>query len=96
MSGVPYTIFRATWFMETLPLFVRGRAATIIGRQPHRLHWLAADDYARMVARSYRTPEAPGRALYLYGEAGVGRTTGARPLLLWACLHDTAPCCVTP
>lgn len=67
MSGVPYTIFRATWFMETLPLFVRGRAATIIGRQPHRLHWLAAADYARMVARSYRTSEALGRALYLYG-----------------------------
>jgi uncharacterized protein YbjT (DUF2867 family) len=66
-SGVPYTIFRATWFMETLPLFVRGRTAIVIGRQPHRLHWLAADDYARMVARSYQTPEALGQALYLYG-----------------------------
>lgn len=66
-SGVPYTIFRATWFMETLPLFVRGRTATVIGRQPHRLHWLAAGDYARMVAQSYRTSEALGQALYLYG-----------------------------
>lgn len=53
--------------METLPLFVRSRTATVIGRQPHRLHWLAADDYARMVARSYRTAAALGQALYLYG-----------------------------
>lgn len=66
-SGVPYTIFRATWFMETLPLFVRERTAALLGRQPHRLRWLAADDYAHMVARSYRAPEAIGRELYLYG-----------------------------
>ncbi|NTU79330.1 MAG: NAD(P)H-binding protein [Chloroflexales bacterium] len=66
-SGVPATIFRATWFMESLPLFIRGRTATVIGRQPHRLHWLAAADYARMVARSYQTPAALGKELYLYG-----------------------------
>lgn len=66
-SGVPYTIFRATWFMESLPLFVQGRVATLIGRQPHPLRWLAAADYARMVARSYQTPAALGRELYLYG-----------------------------
>lgn len=66
-SGVPFTIFRATWFMESLPLFVRGRFALLIGRQPHPLHWLAATDYARMVARSYQNPAAPGRELYLYG-----------------------------
>ncbi|MEI7769624.1 MAG: NAD(P)H-binding protein [Chloroflexales bacterium] len=66
-SGVPYTIFRATWFMESLPLFVQGRAAVLVGRQPHRLHWLAAADYAQMVVRSYQRPAALGRELYLYG-----------------------------
>ena len=66
-SGVPATIFRATWFMETLPQFVRGRAAILLGRQPHPLRWLAAADYAQMVARSYRTAAALGRELYLYG-----------------------------
>jgi uncharacterized protein YbjT (DUF2867 family) len=66
-SGVPYTIFRATWFMETLPLFIQGRMAVLLGPQPHRLHWLAAADYAHMVAESYRTPAALGQELYLYG-----------------------------
>lgn len=66
-GAVPAVIFRATWFMESLPLFVLGRRAVLIGRQPHPLHWLAAADYARMVARSFRTPAAQGKALYIYG-----------------------------
>jgi uncharacterized protein YbjT (DUF2867 family) len=66
-SGIPYTIFRATWFMESLPLFVQGRMITLFGRQPHRLHWLAAADYATMVRRSYQTPAARAKELYLYG-----------------------------
>ena len=45
-SGVPYTIFQATFFMETLPRFVRGTRASILGSQPHPWHWVAADDYA--------------------------------------------------
>jgi uncharacterized protein YbjT (DUF2867 family) len=63
----PAVIFRATWFMESLPLLVRGRLALMIGKQPLPLHWLAADDYARMVARSFRTSAALGKALYIYG-----------------------------
>jgi uncharacterized protein YbjT (DUF2867 family) len=66
-GAVPAVIFRATWFMESLPLFVLGRRALMIGVQPLPLHWLAADDYARMVARSFRTPAALGQALYIYG-----------------------------
>jgi uncharacterized protein YbjT (DUF2867 family) len=66
-GSVPAVIFRATWFMESLPLLVRGRLALMIGQQPLPLHWLAADDYARMVARSFRTPAALGKALYIYG-----------------------------
>jgi uncharacterized protein YbjT (DUF2867 family) len=66
-GSVPAVIFRATWFMESLPLFVLGRWALMIGKQPLPLHWLAADDYGRMVARSFRTPAALGKALYIYG-----------------------------
>lgn len=82
-SGVPYTIFRPTWFMESLPLFIQGGAAILIGRQPHRLRWLAAEDYARMVVRSYRTAEALGKELYIYGpealtmREALGRYTAA-------------------
>jgi uncharacterized protein YbjT (DUF2867 family) len=66
-SGVPYTIFRATWFMETLPLFVQGKSISLIGNQIHPLHWIAAQDYARMVSKSYQTEETLNKELYIFG-----------------------------
>ncbi len=66
-SGVPYTIFRASWFMETLPLFVQGKSISLIGNQIHPLHWIAVEDYARMVSKSYQTDEALNKELYIFG-----------------------------
>jgi len=66
-SGVPYTIFRASWFMETLPLFVQGKSISLIGNQIHPLHWIAVDDYARMVSKSYQTDETLNKELYVFG-----------------------------
>ncbi|MCB0101341.1 MAG: NAD(P)H-binding protein [Anaerolineales bacterium] len=66
-SGVPYTIFRCSWFMETLPLFVQGKNISLIGNQVHLLHWIAVEDYARMVSKSYQTDETLNKELYIFG-----------------------------
>ncbi len=73
-SGIPYTIFRASWFMETLPLFVEirplfveDRSISLIGKQVHPLHWIAIEDYARMVSKSYQTDESLNKELYIFG-----------------------------
>ena len=66
-SGVPYTIFRASWFMETLPMFVQGKSISLIGNQIHPLHWIATEDYARMVSKSYQTDETLNKELYIFG-----------------------------
>ena len=66
-SGVPYTIFRCSWFMETLPLFVQGKNISPIGNQIHPLHWIAVEDYARMVSKSYQTDETLNKELYIFG-----------------------------
>lgn len=66
-SGVPYSIFCATHFMESLPLYIRGKRASIIGKQPHRLHWLAAGDYAKMVSKAFQLPEAANKRFFIYG-----------------------------
>jgi uncharacterized protein YbjT (DUF2867 family) len=66
-SGVPYFIFCATHFMESLPLFIRGKRASIIGKQPHRLHWLAATDYAKMVSKAFQLPRVANKRLFVYG-----------------------------
>ncbi|HPF26568.1 MAG TPA: NAD(P)H-binding protein [Steroidobacteraceae bacterium] len=66
-SGIPWTSFRATHFMESLASFVRDGRATILGRQPHPLHYLAAEDYARMVSRAFDSAAAANRRLYMWG-----------------------------
>ena len=66
-NGVPYTIFRCSWFMETLPMFVQGKQISLIGKQIHPLHWIAAEDYARMVSKSYQTDETLNKELYIFG-----------------------------
>lgn len=66
-SGVPYSIFCATHFMESLSLYIRGKRASVIGKQPHRLHWLAASDYAKMVSKAFQLPEAANKRFFVYG-----------------------------
>jgi uncharacterized protein YbjT (DUF2867 family) len=66
-SGIPYTIFKATWFMETLNKLVRGRWALVFGKGNIPWRWIAAADYARMVATAYKTPEAANKTLSIYG-----------------------------
>jgi len=70
-SGVPYTMFKATWFMEALDNFVRllgdKKRALHIGKHPFAYHWIAAADYAEMVARAYALPEAANKDLFIYG-----------------------------
>ncbi|HZC14522.1 MAG TPA: NAD(P)H-binding protein [Thermoleophilaceae bacterium] len=95
-SGVPFTIFKPTYFMETLPLHVQGPFGVVLGRQPHPLHMVAAGDYAGMVSRALRTPESVGRRLYVFGPEPL---TIAEALRLYcrvvegrqACRHRAAP-----
>jgi len=66
-SGVEYTIFKPTHFMESLPQFIHGQRAVVIGHQPHRYHYLAADDYADLVSRSFRLKVAANQSLTVFG-----------------------------
>ena len=66
-SGVPFTIFRCTMFMETLPAFVRDGKAVLMGNQPAPFRWVAATDYAALVLKAHRTDAAHGKTLYVYG-----------------------------
>ena len=65
-SGVPHAIFKATFFMETLPRFVRDGRASVIGAQPNPWRWVAAEDYAHMVSKAYALPGLR-HDFYVYG-----------------------------
>jgi uncharacterized protein YbjT (DUF2867 family) len=66
-GGVPFSIFRCTMFMETLPKFVRDGKAMIMGHQPRPWQWIAAADFAAMVARAFELPGAAGKVFHIRG-----------------------------
>ncbi len=66
-SGIPYLIFRPTWFFESLSMFVRNGKATIIGHQDGLYHFVAADDFGRIVANAFSSTEAENQIYFVYG-----------------------------
>jgi len=66
-SGIPYMIFRPTWFFESLDMMIRDGKAMLLGKQPNPSHWVAADDLSRMVATAYRKPEAKNKTFFIFG-----------------------------
>jgi uncharacterized protein YbjT (DUF2867 family) len=77
-SGVPFTIFRPTYFMDNFPRHVRGTTATVMGKQAHPLHPVAAEDLAAMVAKALVTAEAENQALYVHGPESMLMIDGLR------------------
>ncbi len=66
-SGVTYTIFRPSWFMDALALFVRDGRATVFGKQKQPYYFLAVADFARAVSKSYQTEESANKTFVING-----------------------------
>lgn len=76
-SGVPYTLFFPSTFMECYPYqMLRGNRIAVLGRSIAPMWFIAAEDYGRQVAQSFRilTNEnseysIQGPEPYTFGEA---------------------------
>jgi uncharacterized protein YbjT (DUF2867 family) len=67
-SGIPYTIFYPTNFMETLAQrHSAGRLFVMLGRARYPNYWIAGSDFGRQVAKSFALPQAAGREYYIQG-----------------------------
>ncbi len=77
-SGVPFTIFRVSWFMESLSMFVRGGRGILIGNQAHPVRWVAAEDYAAMVSTAYSLPAAANRTFFVAGPEAISKAEALR------------------
>jgi uncharacterized protein YbjT (DUF2867 family) len=67
-SGIPYTIFYASNFMETLShRHVQVGLLALTGRSHYRNFWIAGKDYGRQVARSLETARAENRDYFVQG-----------------------------
>lgn len=53
-SGIPYSIFYPSTFMETFPYqMLRGKKIAAMGKSKFPMWFIAADDFGRQVARSF-------------------------------------------
>jgi uncharacterized protein YbjT (DUF2867 family) len=69
-SGVPWTVFCPSWFMESLTRFINNKKAHVFGKFRHPWNWVTAEDFGRMVATSYGIDEVLGKRLYIHGPQG--------------------------
>lgn len=67
-SGVKYSHFLPSSFMENLPFrYLRGDKVTLIGPSRARWWWVAARDYAEVVAAALREPREDREEIYVQG-----------------------------
>lgn len=78
-SGIPYTIFYPTNFMETLPQrHMLGRVFMMTGWSRNPNYWIAGRDFGRQVARSFAFPEAANREYVVQGPEAMTYNDAAR------------------
>jgi uncharacterized protein YbjT (DUF2867 family) len=68
---VPFTIFRPTWFMETVANFFKHGRAVCFGRGETRLHFVASEDFAAVVPRAYASRAAENRVFQILGPEAI-------------------------
>jgi uncharacterized protein YbjT (DUF2867 family) len=88
-GGIAYTIFRPTWFMESLPLFIAGPFMLDVNVPRDPLWWVSGADYAGQVAAALRDDRTMNRVFTVQGPEpatfhdAVRRFLRAFPKRLW-------------
>lgn len=70
-SGIPYLIFRPTWFMESLSLMVQDGKANVMGTQPLKIRWIASKDFGQLLVKAYQKTDAFNQEFSTYGPEGL-------------------------
>ena len=66
-SGLPWTMLEPTWLMESLPLFVRGKAFFWFSDAFISAYWVAGDDLGRMVSAALTKGSGQGEVVAVQG-----------------------------
>lgn len=69
--GIPAITWGATWFYESLDYFLLEDRALMIGEQPLLWHWIAAEDYARMVSKAMSLAFDRNKRFTVHGPEGI-------------------------
>jgi len=71
MSGLPYTIFRPTIFMDSLPKLIRKGKVTLYGKQSNPIHFLSTSDFAKVVSASLNHKDSVNATFDVLGPEAI-------------------------
>ena len=77
-SGLPWTIFEPTWFMESLPPFVKAKRFTLFTGEKLEPYWVAGDDYGRMISTALSRGSGVEKIIPVQGPEKLGVEDAAR------------------
>ncbi|HYG19692.1 MAG TPA: NAD(P)H-binding protein [Ohtaekwangia sp.] len=70
-SGIPYTIFYPSTFMENFENnYRRGKKIMLAGTSHHRMYFIAGEDYGKQVSRSFQILNDENREYVIQGPEG--------------------------
>lgn len=71
-SGIPYTLFHPTWFLESLEMmFHQGNKLNAFKPVRHPLYWIAGKDYAQMVSKAIERNDGANKDYIIQGPEAV-------------------------
>jgi uncharacterized protein YbjT (DUF2867 family) len=70
-SGINYTIFDPTMFMDNIPNQIKGKTIEWVGNAPTNFYWITANDYARQVLNAINNPKAINKHYAIQGQTGL-------------------------
>lgn len=70
-SGQPYLAFMPSWFVESLSLLKQNNRVMHIGPSTKLIHWLTAEDYAKVVSQSLQDAHCRNTRMAIYGPEGI-------------------------
>jgi uncharacterized protein YbjT (DUF2867 family) len=75
-SGLPWTIFEPSWFMETLPLLVKFKILSLI-QTNLKAYWVAGDDLGRMISAALKKNIGQNEIVPVQGPHDISLTEAA-------------------
>ena len=67
-SGLPWTLLEPTWFMESLPLFIKGRTFSSIKGSAMQPYWIAGTDFGQMISTALSKKIGIGEHIPVQGQ----------------------------
>jgi uncharacterized protein YbjT (DUF2867 family) len=77
-SGIPYTFFHCSFFLDSFPVFIEEGIFAIMGNYQHPVYYTNTTDLAKNIANAIDNPAAYNQAFAVQGKEGMNFVEAAK------------------